>query len=82
LHYLPNPFPYSRFAVSASAKIGKAVQRNYIKRKMTECFRMNQHLLPRGYDLWISVKKAFDRESGGKAEELFLAALAHIAQTR
>ena len=46
---------------------------------MKEWFRLNRFLLEDSYDLWISVKKKFDRGSAGQVESLFLDALVKIA---
>ncbi|MBN2344920.1 MAG: ribonuclease P protein component [Candidatus Aminicenantes bacterium] len=70
--------PHSRFAVSVNRKIGGAVQRNYIKRKMKEWFRLNKSLIEQPHDLWISVKKPFGREHAARVERLFLDALVRI----
>jgi len=45
---------------------------------MKECFRLNRFLLEDSYDLWISMKKRFDRHSAAQAESLFLDALIKI----
>jgi ribonuclease P protein component len=78
LYFLKNNRTGSRFAISVNRKIGNSVQRNFIKRKMKECFRLNRFLLDDSYDLWISMKKRFDRHSAGQAENLFLDALIKI----
>ncbi|MBN2399926.1 MAG: ribonuclease P protein component [Candidatus Aminicenantes bacterium] len=78
LYFLKNNLPGSRFAISVNRKIGNSVQRNFIKRKMKECFRLNRFLLEDSYDLWISVKKKFDRRNAAQAESLFLDALIKI----
>lgn len=45
---------------------------------MKEWFRLNRFLLDDSYDLWISMKKRFDRSDAAQAESLFLDALIKI----
>jgi hypothetical protein len=45
---------------------------------MKECFRLNRFLLEDQYDLWVSMKKRFDRHNAAQAESLFLDALVKI----
>lgn len=80
MYFLRNGRPASRFAVSVNRKIGNSVRRNYIKRRMKEWFRLNGSLLQPPHDLWVSVKKPFDRGSAAQVEELFLDALARIGR--
>ena len=78
LYFLKNGRLSSRFAISVNRKIGNSVERNFIKRKMKEWFRLNRHLLAGSYDLWVSMKNKFDRGSAVQAESLFLDALVKI----
>jgi len=78
LYFVKNGRPTSRFAISVNRKIGNSVQRNFIKRKMKEWFRLNRFLLTESYDLWISMKKKFDRGDAAQAEAQFLDALVKI----
>jgi ribonuclease P protein component len=78
LYFLKNGLPASRFAVSVNRKIGNSVQRNFIKRKMKEWFRMNRFLLGEPCDLWVSMKSRFDRKDAARVEGLFLDALIKI----
>jgi len=78
LYFLKNNRPSSRFAISVNRKIGNSVQRNFIKRKMKEWFRLNRFVLDDSYDLWVSMKNRFDRRSAAQAESLFLDALIGI----
>ncbi len=78
LYFLRNDFPYHRFAISVNKKIDNAVHRNYIKRRMKELFRLNQHLLTSRHDLWIVVKKKFDQSNMSEIERLFVDALIRI----
>jgi len=78
LYFLKNNRRDSRFAVSVNRKIGNSVQRNFIKRKMKEWFRLNRFLLADRFDLWVSVKKRFSRRDAAIVEALFLDALVKI----
>ena len=78
LYFLKNDRPASRFAISVNRKIGNSVQRNYIKRKMKEWFRLNRSLLDEPCDLWVSMKSRFDRGDAAQVEGLFLDALIKI----
>lgn len=54
------------------------MERNFIKRKMKEFFRVNRHLLDRKHDLWIVMKEKFAKKNPGEIQEveaLFLQAL-------
>ena len=80
---MQNGYPYHRFAISVNRKIGKAVQRNYIKRVMKEWFRLNREVVinrMKNYDLWIVIKHKFDRTNIREIEELFLYSLKKINQ--
>ena len=78
LYFLKNGRPTSRFAISVNGKIGNSVQRNYIKRKMKEWFRLNGFLLEPPHDVWVSIKKRFDRGNAAEVEGLFLDALVKV----
>jgi hypothetical protein len=45
---------------------------------MKEWFRLNRFLLADSYDLWVSMKKKFERSNATQAEALFLDALIKI----
>jgi ribonuclease P protein component len=78
LYYLKNDLATGRFAISVNKKIGNAVARNFIKRKFKEWYRQNGWEVPFSCDVWISVKKPFDRRNGKTTERFFLEALKKI----
>lgn len=45
---------------------------------MKELFRLNQHLLGGHYDLWVVMKKEFNRDNSERIEKLFLNTLNEI----
>ncbi len=50
---MPNHLPHSRLGMAVSRKVGNAVVRNRIRRRIRESFRLLQHDLPAGYDLVV-----------------------------
>jgi len=75
---LKNDLPFHRLAVSVSRKIGKAVERNYIKRRMRDLYSHNRDMLKEGHDLWILMKKKFSKSDSDKIEKIFVEALLKI----
>ena len=53
---LPNSLGHLRLGMSVSRKVGIAVQRNRIRRRLREAARLMQFDLPLGYDLVIVVR--------------------------
>ena len=59
---LPNEVGHSRLGLAVPRRVGTAVKRNAIKRRLREAFRLIQHQLPglnetAGYDLVINVRE-------------------------
>ena len=52
----PNDLDYARLGLSVGRRVGPATQRNRIKRRIREAFRLDQHDLPAGYDYVIVVR--------------------------
>lgn len=60
IHSLPNDLKHPRLGLAVSGRVGNAVRRNTIKRRLREAFRLLQHEWPAaeaGYDLVISVRR-------------------------
>ncbi len=52
----PNGLEFSRLGMAVSRRVGNAVSRNAIRRRVREAFRTGQHDLPPGYDFVVSVR--------------------------
>lgn len=59
----PDPVGPARLGITATRKIGGAVQRNRIKRVVREAFRLGPDRLPHGVDL-VVIAKAGAHELG------------------
>ena len=55
IHSLPNTLNHPRLGLSVSRRVGKAHQRNRIKRLLREAFRLEQHNLAGSLDLVVVV---------------------------
>lgn len=54
---LPNGLAYSRFGFSVSSRIGNAVTRNRIKRRLREAMRLRMEVVQPGWDLVFIARK-------------------------
>lgn len=53
----PNHLAKTRLGITASKRVGSAVDRNRVKRRLREFFRKNRQLLPQGFDLVVIARK-------------------------
>ncbi|NOZ30276.1 MAG: ribonuclease P protein component [Chloroflexi bacterium] len=51
LRALPNDLPYSRFGFAVSRRVGSAVRRNRVKRRLREAVRLMQSQIRPGWDV-------------------------------
>lgn len=64
VHVASNDLSWSRLGLSISRRVGGAVRRNYIRRRIREAFRTNKDELPKGYDIICTAKpKAAERNA-------------------
>ncbi len=62
-----NALGWTRFGVSVSRKVGRAVVRSTVKRRLREAFRLSQRQLPSGLDL-ILIPQRETAQTAGLAE--------------
>lgn len=51
MFFIKNSFEYNRVGFSATKKLGKAVVRNKVKRRMKEAYQINNYKVEQGYDI-------------------------------
>ena len=61
LYILPTSQPYSRLGLAVSKRIGSAVVRNRVKRRLREVFRCHKYLLDPPCDVVIVARSAAAR---------------------
>jgi len=58
----PNGLAWSRLGMSVSRRIGNAVVRNYVRRRLREAFRTGKIAIPKGFDfVCVAKPRAKDR---------------------
>ncbi|MDO5713933.1 MAG: ribonuclease P protein component [Tissierellia bacterium] len=72
LYIRKNNLPFTRVGFSINKKVGKAVIRNKLKRRLRELFRKHQDIIKTGYDLVFVVKQSSSTISFQELESAFL----------
>ena len=75
VHALPNSVGRPRLGLSVSRKVGVAVKRNAVRRRLREIFRSVAPGVPAGLDLVVSVRAAAVDADFDELNQEFLAAL-------
>ena len=57
MHALATGRTWTRLGISVGRKVGRAVKRNEIKRRLREIFRLCKHQLKPGHDVVITVRR-------------------------
>jgi len=58
---LENNLSWSRLGITVGKKIGNSVQRNHVKRRIREYFRLHKAVLPASSDIVFTAKTGADR---------------------
>jgi ribonuclease P protein component len=72
---VPNGLEHSRLGLAIGRRVGPAVERNRLKRLIREAFRLEQRVLPRGFDFVVTVRSAAEATLPACREALVDAAL-------
>lgn len=54
IFYFSNGLAHSRLGITIPARVGRAVVRNRIKRRLREIFRLNRERIPSGWDIVVN----------------------------
>ena len=80
VHALPNTLDKPRLGLSVSKKVGTAVKRNGVRRRLKEIFRSSTAGLPGNLDLVVSVRPGAAEASYRELNEEFLRSLRKIGK--
>ncbi|MDP9425020.1 MAG: ribonuclease P protein component [Actinomycetota bacterium] len=82
VHALPNGLGEPRLGLSVSKKVGPAVTRNVVRRRLKEIFRSSGRGLPDELDLVVSARPAAAEASYQELDDEFSRSLSKIMKTR
>jgi ribonuclease P protein component len=75
IYVAPNDLVWSRLGLSVGKRVGNAVRRNYIKRRLREAFRTQKSELPKGLDIICVARPEVTDERGNLARSLHVLVL-------
>ncbi|MBN1918440.1 MAG: ribonuclease P protein component [Verrucomicrobia bacterium] len=78
MHALPTGHTRTRLGLSVGRKFGRAVERNRVKRRLREIFRLCKHQLKPGHDVVITVRREAAERSYHQLEESVATLLAKL----
>ena len=58
VYYRQNPYPYCRLGLTVSAKVGKAVVRNRVRRLIRESYRIMEDRVRKSMDIVVVARSA------------------------
>jgi len=82
MHALQTGRVRTRFGLSVGRKFGRAVERNRVKRRLREIFRLCKHQLKPGYDVIITIQREAAGRSFRQLEESVTTLLARLGLRR
>lgn len=82
VHALPNGLGKPRLGLSVSKKVGSAVTRNGVRRRLKEIFRSSEGGLPENLDFVVSARPASAEASYQELSDEFLRSLSKVTKTR
>ena len=78
LYIRPNRLGHNRLGVTVSAKLGKAVVRNRVRRRLREIWRLNDGRLKQGYDMILVARGRSVKSTYAEMEKAYLKAAAEL----
>lgn len=78
LYVRPNRLGHNRLGVTVSTKLGKAVVRNRVRRRLREIWRLNDAALLQGYDMILVARGRCVRGRYRDIERAYLHAAAEL----
>jgi ribonuclease P protein component len=78
VHAFPNEIDIPRLGLSVSKKVGNAVTRNAVRRRLKEVFHLTIERIPGSFDLVVSAKRGAGEASFEELNQEFLRALGKI----
>lgn len=81
VYFRPNKRGHNRLGVTVSAKLGHAVVRNRVRRRIREIFRLSQGQLKQGYDVIVVARGRSVQAEYKELERAFLRTCAKLSLT-